>query len=46
MWKTIIPGQWLRRLAAICSIVLASALFLLSLRRQSEHQRVFKPAKV
>mgnify|MGYP006981761848 FL=1 len=36
MWKTIIPGQWLRRLAATCFTVLAFTLFLLNLRRQGE----------
>ena len=36
MWKTIIPGQWLRRLAATSLMILASALFLLNLRRQGE----------
>ena len=36
MWKNIIPGQWMRRLAATSLMVLASALFLLNLRRQGE----------
>ena len=36
MWKTIIPGQWMRRLAVTSLMILASALFLLNLRRQGE----------
>ena len=36
MWKTIIPGPWLRRLAATSLMILASALILLNLRRQGE----------
>ncbi|MFO8125078.1 hypothetical protein [Yoonia sp.] len=36
MWKTIIPGQLLRRLAVTSLMILTSALFLLNLRRQGE----------
>ena len=36
MWKNIIPGRWMRRLAATSLIILASTLFLLNLRRQGE----------
>jgi hypothetical protein len=36
MWKTIIPGQLLRRLAATSLMIMASALFLLNLRRQGK----------
>lgn len=36
MWKNIIAPQWIRRVAAMCLMVLASALFLLNLRRQGE----------
>jgi U3 small nucleolar RNA-associated protein 14 len=36
MWKNILAPQWIRRVAAMCLMVLASALFLLNLRRQGE----------
>ena len=36
MWKTIIPSQWMRRLAVTSLMILASALFLLNLRHQGE----------
>jgi hypothetical protein len=36
MWKLIISPQLLRRLAAMCLMILASILFLLNLRRQGE----------
>lgn len=36
MWKTIIPRQWMPRLAATSLMILASALFILNLRRQGE----------
>ena len=36
MWKTIIPRQWMPRLVATSLMILASALFLLNLRRQGE----------
>ena len=36
MWKTMLARRWVRRLAAASFIILASALFLLNLRRQGE----------
>ena len=36
MWKNILAPQWVRRVAAMCLMVLASTLFLLNLRRQGE----------
>ncbi|MDC1398953.1 hypothetical protein N8306_00320 [Yoonia sp.] len=34
MWKTMLARRWVRRLAETSLIILASAFFLLNLRRQ------------